>query len=64
MDDLQFSRLLGVLIEMRDDQRRLIQLMSEPLPEPPHVHEPADGSPASAPFWVCKCGYVHDDEKE
>lgn len=64
------EQILVVLTEIRDDQRQLLavqrellELMKAPLPEPPHVHAPADGSLASAPFWVCKCGFVYDDER-
>lgn len=63
MDERQFAELMNILTEIRDDQKSFIRLMQEPVPEPVHVHAPADGSSPAAPFWVCKCGYVHDDER-
>jgi len=60
MDDLQFARVETLLTEIRDELRNFVRLMQEPVPEPAHVHAPADGSSALARCWVCRCGYVHE----
>ncbi len=64
------EQLIALLTDIRDDQRELLavqrellELMKMPLPEPAHVHTPKDDTPINAPFWVCACGYVHDDER-
>lgn len=63
MTEEQAERIIGLLTEIRDEHRRFVQLMQEPGPAPVHTHEPADGGSPAAPFWLCKCGYVHDDER-
>jgi hypothetical protein len=63
MEERQYDDLMNVLTEIRNELRMFVQLLQEPGPAEAHVHTPADGSPATAPFWVCQCGYVHDDEQ-
>lgn len=63
VEQLRHEQVVALLTEIRDDQRAFVRAMQEPGPAETHVHEPKDGSPASAPFWVCACGHVHDDEE-
>lgn len=63
MTDEQAARMEVLLTEIRDELRNFVRLMQEPAPPPVHVHEPKDGGSPQQPFWVCKCGYVHDDER-
>jgi hypothetical protein len=64
MNELQAEQIIQLLTEIRDDQRRFILLLQDPGPDAGHVHAPADGSSPAMPFWVCKCGFVHDDERK
>ena len=69
MTPSQVDRLLALLTEIRDDQRALVQLLQEPLPEPtpaPCTHPQnlrTDQAPG-ARFWKCQgCGFVYDSER-
>lgn len=64
MDDLQAARIEGLLTEIRDELRNFVRILQEPGPATEHVHTPKDGSSPLAPFWVCACGHIHDDEQE
>lgn len=67
----ELQEIVALLREIRDDQRKLIAALQEPLPEPvvgPCVHPPefrTDPTPG-ARFWKCRvenCGFVYDSER-
>jgi hypothetical protein len=68
MTDAQAEQIIGLLTEIRDDQRAMVRALQEPLPEPapaPCTHAPqhrSDDNPG-ARFWKCKaCGFIYDSE--
>lgn len=63
MNEEQAEQVLTLLTEIRDELRNFVRLMQDPGPAPEHVHAPADGSSPAAAFWVCKCGFVYDNER-